>query len=105
MDTDLTSSNSEICSIEKFNDQQDDTSLNSREKELIKFNNEMLTYPVEQAKFLAEFRDVFIPDDDYLLPSMNIHPVKLATKSDIIVPTPSPARRNYSKNRIDRDAL
>ena len=106
MDIDLTSSNSEICILEEFNNNKNNNELNSenlnnREKEINKFDAEMLTYPLEQAQFLQEFRDIFIPDDDYLLPSINIHPVRLATKSDTIVPTPTPARRNYSKTDIE----
>ena len=110
MDVDLTSSDSEICIIKEINkDNNNDNkeqhnnseNMNNREKEIIKFNNEMLTYPKEQAHFLQEFKDIFIPDDDYLLSSINIHPVRLATKSDIIVPTPTPARRNYSKTDIE----
>ena len=96
MDTDLASSNSEILAINT-------SAENNRNKEIAVFNKEMERYPTHQARFLKCYRDIFIPDDPHILPSMNITPVKLQTKNQQIIPTPTPARRNFSKQ--DEEAI
>ena len=91
MDTDLTVSNSEVYAINST------TYNNNREKEVANFNREMESYPAHQANFLRQYRDIFIPDDPHILPALNIPPVKLQTKHEQIIPTPSPTRRNFTK--------
>ena len=54
------------------------------------------THPDEYA-VIDEFKQIFIPNHDYILDKIDMPPIRLGTKSPDIKPTPPPGRRHFSE--------
>ena len=89
----------EICVVEKSKNEN----ISPREKALKEFENELASYPEDQRRFLSQYVDVFVPDQEFVLSKIKINPIKLKTKFKDIRPTKPLAKRNYTKR--DEDAI
>ena len=86
----------ELDSIETDNQLGENKSPRKEAEEKFEAALKMYTDPAVKALILQN-KDLFLPTHDYLLDKISIPPIKLGTKSEVIVPTPPPARRHFSE--------
>ena len=79
------------------------TRENLSPKEIAKqdFEEEMKKYSADQATFLRDYEDLFVPEHPYLLPEMKIHPISIKTMDPVIKPTPTVPNRKYSERDLE----
>ena len=88
-----------IQEIDSFTQESELSENKSPRKEAEeKFEAALTSYDDPEVKqLILDNKDLFLPSHDYLLDKISIPPIKLGTKSEIIVPTPPPARRHFTE--------
>ena len=93
----------DFCATDTDKESNSAANISPRHQAEIDFENELKSYPVDQAEFLAKYKALFVPSHEYTLPALKIPPIRLKTKTPEINPTPTFGKRNYT--RADEEAI